>query len=51
MERVFHSLKLEWIPTTGYLTGQQAQRDIGQYLMSHYNWIRMQFNIIFIMRI
>ena len=45
MERVFRSLKSEWIPTTGCLTGQQAQRDIGQYLMSHYNWIRPhQFN-------
>ncbi|RPQ00349.1 IS3 family transposase [Pseudomonas aeruginosa] len=45
MERVFRSLKSEWIPTTGYLTGQQAQRDIGQYLMGHYNWIRPhQFN-------
>ncbi|WP_131671992.1 IS3 family transposase [Pseudomonas parakoreensis] len=40
MERVFRSLKSEWIPTTGYLTGQQAQRDISQYLMGHYNWIR-----------
>ncbi|MBC3468926.1 integrase core domain-containing protein, partial [Pseudomonas sp. RW10S2] len=45
VERVFRSLKSEWIPTTGYLAGQQAQRDIGQYLMSHYNWIRPhQFN-------
>lgn len=45
VERVFRSLKSEWIPTTGYLTGQQAQRDIGQYLMGHYNWIRPhQFN-------
>ncbi|WP_268933063.1 integrase core domain-containing protein [Pseudomonas sp. S36] len=45
MERVFRSLKSEWIPTTGYLTGKQAQRDISQYRMSHYNWIRThQFN-------
>ena len=45
MERVFRSLKTEWIPTTGYMTGQQAQRDISQYLMHHYNWIRPhQFN-------
>ena len=45
MERVFRSLKTEWIPVTGYLTGQQAQRDISQYLMDHYNWIRPhQFN-------
>ncbi len=29
----------------GYLTGQQAQQDISQYLMSHFNWIRPhQFN-------
>ena len=39
MERVFRNLKSEWIPTTGYLTEQQAQRDIGQYLTNHYNWI------------
>ncbi len=33
------------IPTIGYMTGQQAQRDISQYLMHHYNWIRPhQFN-------
>ena len=45
MERVFRSLKTEWIPTTGYMNGQQAQRDISQYLMHHYNWIRPhQFN-------
>lgn len=45
MERVFRSLKTEWIPTTGYMTGQHAQRDISQYLMHHYNWIRPhQFN-------
>ncbi len=40
MERVFRSLKSEWIPTTGYLTEQQAQRDISLYLMGYYNWIR-----------
>lgn len=28
MERVFRSLKSEWIPTTGFLTGHQVQRDI-----------------------
>ncbi|MDZ5601810.1 IS3 family transposase [Pseudomonas sp. RP23018S] len=45
MERVFRSLKSEWIPTTGYMTGLQAQRDISQYLMNHHNWIRPhQFN-------
>lgn len=45
MERVFRSLKTEWVPTTGHMTGQQAQRDISQYLVHHYNWIRPhQFN-------
>ena len=45
MERVFRSLKTEWIPTTGYMSDQQAQRDISQYLIHHYNWIRPhQFN-------
>lgn len=33
MEWVFRSLKTEWIAVTGYLTGQQAQRDISQYLI------------------
>lgn len=28
MERVFRSLKTEWIPTMGYMTAQEAQRDI-----------------------
>ncbi|MFX0313933.1 hypothetical protein ACL8ED_30235, partial [Pseudomonas aeruginosa] len=30
---------------TGYLTAQEAQRDISHYLMHRYNWIRPhQFN-------
>jgi putative transposase len=33
MERVFRSLKTEWIPTTGYRTAQEAQRDISHFLM------------------
>ena len=45
MERLFRSLKSEWIPATGYLTAQEAQRDISHYLMHRYNWIRpYQFN-------
>ncbi|HCK5608300.1 IS3 family transposase [Pseudomonas aeruginosa] len=44
-ERLFRSLKSEWIPSTGYLTAQEAQRDISHYLMHRYNWIRPhQFN-------
>ncbi|RMN38153.1 ISPsy12, transposase OrfB, partial [Pseudomonas cannabina] len=45
MERVFRSLKTEWIPTIGCTTVQQAQRDISHFLMHRYNWIRPhQFN-------
>lgn len=40
MGRVFRSLKTEWIPTMGYTTVQQAQRDISHFLMNRYNWVR-----------
>ncbi|MOA04818.1 Integrase core domain protein [compost metagenome] len=40
MERLFRSLKTEWIPSTGYLCAQEARRDISHYLMHRYNWIR-----------
>jgi putative transposase len=45
MERVFRSLKTEWIPTVGYMTAQEAQRNISHSLMHRYNSIRPhQFN-------
>jgi transposase InsO family protein len=45
MERLFRSLKTEWVPTTGYMTAGEAHRDISYYLMQRYNWIRPhQFN-------
>ena len=45
MERVFRSLKTEWIPTVGYMTEQEAHRDISHYLIHRYNWIQPnQFN-------
>lgn len=45
MERLFRSLKTEWVPTTGYVTAGEAHRDISYYLMQRYNWIRPhQFN-------
>ena len=40
MERLFRSLKSEWIPTSGYVSRQDAMRDIGEYLMGYYNWKR-----------
>ncbi|WP_409420050.1 IS3 family transposase [Pseudaeromonas sp. ZJS20] len=40
MERVFRSLKTEWIPETGYQKLQEAKRDISYYLMDYYNWRR-----------
>lgn len=40
MERLFRSLKTEWIPDQGYASLQEAQKDIGQYLMGYYNLSR-----------
>ncbi|MBF7145047.1 IS3 family transposase, partial [Pseudomonas sp. LY10J] len=39
-ERLFRSLKAEWIPTVGYMTAALAEQDIGRYLMQRYNWTR-----------
>ena len=40
MERMFRSLKTEWVPETGYPTLLEAQKDISHYLMSYYNEYR-----------
>jgi hypothetical protein len=40
MERLFRSLKTEWVPTVGYMTAALAEQDIGRYLMQCYNWTR-----------
>lgn len=40
MERLFRSLKSEWIPSTGYMSRAKAMRDISYYFMDHYNWQR-----------
>ena len=40
MERLFRSLKTEWVPATGYFSQQQAMHDISYYLMDYYNWQR-----------
>ncbi len=45
MERLFRSLRTEWIPTVGYMSASLAQQDIGRFLMQRYNWQRPhQFN-------
>lgn len=45
MERVFRSLKTEWVPSTGYATAVEAGRDISYHLMQRYNQIGpYQFN-------
>ncbi|NML35565.1 IS3 family transposase, partial [Paraburkholderia antibiotica] len=45
MERLFRSLKTEWVPTTGYTSAGEAHRDISYFLMQRYNWTRPhQFN-------
>lgn len=40
MERLFRSLKTEWIPKLGYGSFEEASRDVGMYLMAYYNWQR-----------
>ncbi|WP_444936539.1 IS3 family transposase [Microbulbifer sp. JMSA004] len=40
MERLFRSLKSEWIPSLGYTSITEASRDISHYLMTYYNWER-----------
>ncbi|MGB1092963.1 MAG: IS3 family transposase, partial [Oceanobacter sp.] len=37
MERVFRSLKTEWMPKAGYSNLDQAMKDISYYLMNYYN--------------
>jgi putative transposase len=45
MERLFRSLKTEWVPSSGYMSAGEAHRDISYYLMQRYNWTRPhQFN-------
>ena len=33
----FRSLKSEWVPSLGYRSIPDARKDIGDYLMNHYN--------------
>ena len=40
MERLFRSLKTEWVPQYGYRSEYEARRDLGFYLMDYYNWLR-----------
>lgn len=43
MERLFRSLKSEWLPVTGYMSLREAKRDISYYLMDYYNWYLMDY--------
>lgn len=36
-ERLFRSLKTEWVPTTGYKDLLEAKADISRYLLGYYN--------------
>ncbi|MBM4206036.1 MAG: DDE-type integrase/transposase/recombinase, partial [Gammaproteobacteria bacterium] len=45
IERLFRSLKTEWVPSAGYVNAEIAQKDISHFLMHYYNWLRPhQFN-------
>lgn len=37
MERVFRSLKTEWMPAFGYHSLPAARKDISSYLIGYYN--------------
>ncbi len=37
VERLFRSLKTEWVPSMGYRSTVEARKDIGLYLMDYYN--------------
>ena len=37
MERLFRSLKSEWVPEIGYVSTHDARKDISEYLMNYYN--------------
>lgn len=37
MERLFRSLKTEWLPPHGYGSLQETRQDVGEYLMGYYN--------------
>jgi len=37
MERLFRSLRTEWIPRHGYRSLPETSRDVGEYLMGYYN--------------
>ena len=41
MERLFRSLKTEWIPRHGYHSLQETILDVGEYLMGYYNQERV----------
>ena len=40
MERLFRSLKTEWLPPLGYETVGVAREDVGRILLGYYNWRR-----------
>ncbi len=39
-ERLFRSVKTEWVPARGYRDKDDATRDLSYYLMDYYNWCR-----------
>ncbi len=44
MERVFHSLKSEWLPKRGYADFGDAIRDINDWINRYYNAFRPHTN-------
>ena len=48
MERFFGSLKSEWTSTQRYTTGEQARRDVIEYIEMHYNSERLHSTLSYI---
>lgn len=40
IERLFRSLKTEWVPRKGYWSAEEVKRDVSLYLSGYYNRVR-----------
>ena len=43
VERLFRSLKTERVPTTAYISRDEAEKDIDYDLMTYFNWLRPHY--------
>ena len=43
MERIFRSLKIEWVPTDGYAGKDEARQQISCCILNYYNSVRPHY--------